>query len=152
MSRLLIFILVQALRQLEVLLHVPPHILAGGIDQLEFEVIDCATTAQAEIHRILFGHLAAQGSTRHHETTAALEIEIHLQRRSAAGGHRRQLQRRIAGNYGLPFGGNEGNRWFLLHWAEYDTPERAPVRGCCDVPGQGCSFNISGHRIMSLSR
>ena len=55
---------------------------------------------------VLTRHANIWAAARDHETPAALEIEVHLQGGNVPRGRRRQLEHRVAGNDGLPFGRN----------------------------------------------
>ena len=75
-----------ARRGMQVALHIPPNVLARGIDQFQLQIIDGAAAAQPKMHRVLLRHLAAQRVPRDDEAPTVLEIEIHSQRRDAPRG------------------------------------------------------------------
>ena len=109
MSRLCTTNRFQRWRQPQVLEHVPPDVLPARVDQLELEIIDRAASAQPELHGVVGRHAPLDRAARDHESFAALEIEVHLQRRARRGGRRGEQELRIAGGSGLPFREGHGN-------------------------------------------
>jgi len=98
-----------AWRQPQVLDHVPPDVLPARVDQLQLEIIDRAASAQPELHGVVGRHAPIDRVARDHESFAALEVEVHLQRRAGRGGRRGEPELRITGGSGLPFREGHGN-------------------------------------------
>ena len=71
-----------ARRKSQILLDVPPDVLARAVHQFDLEIVQRTAAAQPQAQRIILGHCALDHAARDHEAAATLKVEIHPQRRA----------------------------------------------------------------------